>query len=472
MSASNQSFASIAPVLPEAHSEARFPRSAMVGGALNAIVVSWLLAWWHDNFPLPSIVLFFIALLYVALATLAAAAGARYYWKRAKFRSRFTLPQLIWTWAAAWVWAPAVVLLLRRDLYWAPLLAAVAAALPACVMHWLRVPSNRMRAVEEPKTNQAIFAATLQPVPFDWHGTAIAACVYLACAAFSDGDTLIACAIAAIGAFLFADQRAAAFDSTAEAMLTPQRMQKRLIWSAVLAVIATMLALAPGKHGSAADISAAVRAVHAATTKQTRGNAAPGLGDYRSVILWPVRPKDQLIVPSELLNSTPLTQQKTIQFTGAYWYFQAPETEPGPHAHLAHGDPLKVSIRTVNLRPITMQAHQNLAKPIRLSTVREIDVTTLNQDNERGMLSIGLLLTDSGLPQRQALNLGIKPLPSSEPEHFQVKTTPVEETLRFAVPPQARSRRFDGITVLIVPDITRMNTGARVAIDSFNLIPR
>lgn len=472
MSASNQSFASIAPVAPGTESEARFPRSAMIGGVLNAIVASWLLAWWHDNFRLPSVLLFFIALFYVALATLAAAAGARYYWKRAKFRSRFTLPELMGTWAAAWVWAPAVVLLLRRDLYWAPLLASVAAALPACAMHWMRVRSNRMLAVEEPKTNQAIFAATLQPIPSDWHGAIIAACVYLACAAFGNRYPLIACAIAATGAFLFAGQRAAAFDSSAEAMLTPRRTQKRLIWSAALAVLATMLALAPGKRNGGIDVSVPIKAVHAATAKQARVNAGGGLGDYQSVILWPVRPKDQLIVPADLLNSTPLTQQKTIQFTGAYWYFQAPETEPGPLAHVTHGDPLKVNIHTVNTRPLIMQAHQSLAKPIRLSTVREIDITTLNHDNERGILSIGLVLTDSGLQQKQALNLGIKPLPSTEPEHFQFKTIPTEETLRFAIPVQARLRRFDGITVLIVPDVTRMSTGAKVAIDSFNLIPR
>lgn len=470
VTASSQSFASIAPVRAEAESVARFPRSAMAGGVLNAVVVSWLLAWWHDSFRLQSAVLFFIALFYVALATLAAAAGARYYWRRAKFRSRFTLPELVWTWAAAWVWAPAVVLLLRRDLYWTPLLAALAAALPACAMRWMRVQSNRMFPAEEPTAGQPIFAATLQPIPSDWHGAVIAACIYLGCAAFSDNDTLIACAAAAIGAFLFAGQRAAALDGRAEAMSTPRRTQRRLIWSAALAVLATMLALVPGKHGDGAEVSAAVKAANAAA-KKAGENGGGGLSNYRSVILWPLKPKDQLIVPASLLHAAPLTRQQTIRFSGAYWYFQAPQTEPGPHAHTAHGDPLKVDIHTVNYRPLMMQAHQSLAKPIRLSTVREIDVALLNSDNRRGLLSIGLLLTDSDLPQGRALNLGIKPLPSSEPEHFQVKIAPVEETLRFAIPAQARARRFDGITVQILPDATRMNRGAKVAIDSFDLVP-
>lgn len=197
-----------------------------------------------------------------------------------------------------------------------------------------------------------------------------------------------------------------------------------------------------------------------------------GPGDYQSVILWPLKPEKQLIVPSDLLNASPLTQPQTIRFSGEYWYFEAPADEPGPNAHLAHGNPLDVSIRTVNARPLMMQAHQKIAKPIRLSTVRELDVTLLNRDNDPGLLSIGIVLTDSARIDKTGLNLALQPLTSTQPDHFTMKTVPVSEKLLFAIPPQSRQRRFDGITVLILPDASRMHSGARVAIDHFDLVPR
>jgi hypothetical protein len=441
----------------------------MAGGVLNALVAAWLLAWWHDSFALPRFVILLIAAAYVAVSALAAAAGARYYWRRSKFRSRYTLEELVLTWGAAWVWAPAVVLLLRRDLFWAPTLAAVAAALPACTMRWLQVKAERGQADGKTieRAPQPIFTETLQPIPWDWRGTAIAMCVYAALAAYFDVDSLIACAAAAVAAFLFAGQRAAALDERAERLTTRERARGQLAWSAMLAILATTLALLQGPHrgGSAVDAVAA-------KVKKADVNEPSGLGNYNSVILWPQKPEKQILVPPDLLPAAPLVNQQTIRFTGVYWYFEAPADEPGPHAHVAHGNPMDVSIRTLNPRPLMMQAHQKLGKPIRLSSMRAMDVTLLNRDNDRGTLSIGVILTDSTQGDKIGVNLGLQPLPSSEPEHFTIKTAPVTETLRFQIPAQPRTRQFDGITVMIFPDASRMHSGARVAIDHFDLAPR
>jgi hypothetical protein len=132
---------------------------------------------------------------------------------------------------------------------------------------------------------------------------------------------------------------------------------------------------------------------------------------------------------------------------------------------------MDVSIRTLNTRPLMMQAHQKLAKPIRLSTVRAIDVTMLNRDNDPGTLSIGVVLTDSAFDTKTGLDLGLRPLASTQPDHFSVKTLPVSEKLHFTIPAQSRQRRFDGITIMILPSASRMHSGAHVAIDHFDLVP-
>jgi hypothetical protein len=462
---------SIDPASAKTEGVARFPRLAIVSGIVNALLAAWLLMMWHNSFHLPSAALILPALVYVACSVLLAVAGARYYWRQAKFRSSFTQQELILTWAAAWVWMPAIVLFLRRDFIWAPMLAAIAAALPAYSMQWLRTKAER--ALPSDTTGQPalqpMFASTLQPIPWDWHGVIIAICVYAACASFWDGDTPLACIIASAGTFLFARRHAIAWDSRAEILSSPHRARTRLIWSSLLAVLITALALMPGQQGSAGfDILS----VAAKAKKKPDVTEPGGLGSYHSVILWPVKREKQLIVPPDLLNAAPLTQPQTIRFSGEYWYFESPAEEPGPNAYNDHGNPMDVSIRTVNTRPLMMQAHQKLAKPIQLSTVRAMDVTMLNRDNAPGVLSIAVTLTDSASADKTGVNLGLQPLVSTQPDHFTVKTVPVSEKLHFVIPPQSRQRRFDEITVTILPSTSRMHSGARVAIDHFDLVPR
>jgi hypothetical protein len=461
---------SIDPASVDTEGVPRFPRLAIFSGIVNALLAAWLLMMWRNSFQLSFAALLVPALAYVACSALFAAAGARYYFRRAKFRSAFTQKELLFTWAAAWVWLPAIVLFLRRDFIWAPLLAALAAALPACSMQWLRTKAERASAPSQLPAPylQPIFAATLQPIPWDWNGVIIAICFYAACSSFADGDTPLACIIAPIGAFLFAQLRAAAWNGRAEALSSSRHAQTRLIWSALLAVLVTALALMPGQQGSTGF---AIPSVAAKAAKKPDVTEPGGLGSYHSVILWPNKPEKQLIIPPDLLNAAPLTQPQTIRFTGEYWYFESPAEEPGPNAHTAHGNPMDVSIRTLNTRPLMMQAHQKLAKPIRLSTVRAIDVTMLNRDNDPGTLSIGVVLTDSAFDTKTGLDLGLRPLASTQPDHFSVKTLPVSEKLHFTIPAQSRQRRFDGITIMILPSASRMHSGAHVAIDHFDLVP-
>jgi hypothetical protein len=49
---------------------------------------------------------------------------------------------------------------------------------------------------------------------------------------------------------------------------------------------------------------------------------------------------------------------------------------------------------------------------------------------------------------------------------------PVKEVLRFAVPAGAHLRRFDDLTVQFILAPRHARTGAKVSLESFELIPR
>ena len=467
MASSNQSLISIAPSSISVQPGARFSRFAVSAATLNALLAARLLTWWHSSFSQPPTFLVLPACAYIAVSALAAVATARY-WNRARLRTRLSTRELVMAWIAGWVWAPAIVLLERRDSLWAPLLTALAAALPACAMHWLSV---RTIAADQPATHHepaALFEETLRPVPWDFRGMWVAVCIYAAVAAYTHDDTLLSCALAAAATFLFAARRAEAWDAHAATLSSDRNARIRLLYSLALAILITTLALIPGLQRTFGGIPVP----NIAPAKKSPANVInPGLGDYSSIILWPMPPRKQILAPVNPLAAATLTATKTIRFTGPYWYFQAPELEPGPQAHVAHGNPLDASIHTVNRRPLMMQAHQDLGAPVSLSSVGEVDVAMENRDNEPGVIQIEVQLIDISAIDKSPITLGMLPLASSQPEHFAPKTASVEETLRFKVPRHVAIRRFDRINVVIHPDVHRIEDGVKVAIDHFDLLP-
>jgi hypothetical protein len=233
----------------------------------------------------------------------------------------------------------------------------------------------------------------------------------------------------------------------------------------------------PHRNASGDAAFAADRA-DSANQKNRRGTVAQsslGSGGFESVILWPIPPKKQIIppvpAPTNLLGPEK-SRPMVIRFDGAYWYFQPPDTRPGRTAHQAHGNPLSVNIEANNSFPLMMEAHQRLIGPVRLSRCAEIDVEIQNRDNVRGPLSLGLVLADSGLPNRPSLFLGKKEIETSMPGFFYYKTAPAFETIRFAIPAAAPIRKFDEITVMLLPELEHSMIGPKVAIEEFELLPR
>jgi hypothetical protein len=135
------------------------------------------------------------------------------------------------------------------------------------------------------------------------------------------------------------------------------------------------------------------------------------------------------------------------------------------------GTPLIHDFQTNNFVRLIMDAHQTLGASIPLARCREIQVDILNRDNRPGAINLAVLLSDSTQPANQ-LYLGQQPVVSSQPGNFAVKSSPAGETLRFPIPTPAKIRKFDEITVMFLPDDANYDSGSKVAIDQFQLIPR
>jgi hypothetical protein len=160
-----------------------------------------------------------------------------------------------------------------------------------------------------------------------------------------------------------------------------------------------------------------------------------------------------------------------IRFDGPYFFFQ-PGRRPGSDAHQAKGSPLGVRIMSANDRPLLIEAHQRLSSPIPVARCYAMDVEIRNRDNVAGAIALAVLLRDTTQPRKEPLYLGERPIESMQPGQFVVKTKPVGETLRFAIPERRDFRKFDEITVMLLPDIEHALLGPKIAIEQFRLYPR
>ena len=159
-----------------------------------------------------------------------------------------------------------------------------------------------------------------------------------------------------------------------------------------------------------------------------------------------------------------------IPFDGPYWYFKFPGESPGPMARNAHGDPLKVNVRSTDTSPLLMEAHQYLAGPVDLSCCRELQVIFRN-DASLGASQVGILLTDSHAKSKSSQSLGIKPIASYSSDQTPQNTSPLEETVSFPIPKPGTIKQFDQITVALLPRYPYATAGRKVAIEKFIMIP-
>jgi hypothetical protein len=119
-----------------------------------------------------------------------------------------------------------------------------------------------------------------------------------------------------------------------------------------------------------------------------------------------------------------------------------------------------------------MDADQRLAGTVRLARCRAVEIDVENNDNRAGTIKLALMLTDGSSAHPRTLSLGERPILSTRPENFSMKAAPVMETLRFALPKDTFLRKFDEITVLVLPDDAHFFVAPKVAVVQFKLLPR
>ena len=350
---------------------------------------------------------------------------------------------------------------------WAAALSAVGgAAMAACL--WGMAPKVEGADAWEEWAEGPRFADLPAPDSGRSQALAIAVCVELAAVLVNRGEVFLATALAGVAAFLFVWKRLASFDAKAREGFTEPMVR------ASAAFVLAMLILIPLLLARFVRMNGGVETRAQAATRPDADKGDPA-DPYRGIVLFTVQDKSKELPPVPMerdLLRTGTKKPLVIRFDGSYWYFQAPQHGPGIHPHLAHGDPVAVSIYSTGWVPLAMQAHQTLAEAVDLRSVGAMQVAVRNGDNRRGRIDMGLLLTDSTAPGKPSMYLGTEPIVSTEPDRFTFKAHPVSEEVRFAIPQRRGIRTFDEVTVLFFPDGDRMTLGARVGIEQFELMPR
>jgi hypothetical protein len=161
-----------------------------------------------------------------------------------------------------------------------------------------------------------------------------------------------------------------------------------------------------------------------------------------------------------------------IPFNGVYWFFKAPDLQPPKSSRQAHASPETVEIRSVDRRPLSIEAHDHLGQLIDLNCCRSIQVAIRNADRYPETVSLELLLVNTSLPDKPSQSLGRIMVKSSRPWKLYDKPSVSNETLNFAIPANRLLRRFDEVRVVFRLDRARADAAAKIAIDHLVLVPR
>ena len=105
-----------------------------------------------------------------------------------------------------------------------------------------------------------------------------------------------------------------------------------------------------------------------------------------------------------------------------------------------------------------------------MTCCREIQVVFKN-DVSLGAMGVGISLTDTRSRGKMSQMLGVRFVDANPLQYGQAKGAPVEETLTLSFPAHSRIKRFDEITVALLPDPRRMTAGRKVAVERFVILP-
>jgi hypothetical protein len=300
------------------------------------------------------------------------------------------------------------------------------------------------------------------------------------------GHIFFTCVLLSISFFLMGWRLDFHLDKIRRVATDIRLLRQRILRQYLVAVLITALTLIPFLRGEswAKGFSLVLGSGSIMQERTARAQRLAAVGEDDSfvgiILLPPPQKKAEIVLPkphADWIGTWTESQPLVIPFDGPYWYFKPPEREPGLRAHVVRGKSTDANIHSTDRRPIVMEAHQFLGTAIDRSCCREIQVAITNADTSPGRISLGVSLVNSTLPnpsliKGQAETLGVKVIQSSEPEHFSMKRSPVEEVLTFPIPPGGKIPQFDQIRVLFLPAPERSSGAAKVAIRNFRFVPR
>jgi hypothetical protein len=348
---------------------------------------------------------------------------------------------------AIWI-APAYVLV-RAKSPW----AVVAIALFA----WVLTLNLRREAQERPQESRHLLAAM-----------ACGFAVQTAALAAGAGQVLAASVLAATVAAVVAW------------LLEPSPWQRRvmpLAIAALAAVLLTRASLSPYVAASAEDIGRRARRIRIPKPEEPPPGLSVELGStFESIILWPETDTKTTLVPplpalAAKLAAPDRSHPLSIPFYGAYWILQQQYRQPPPNAAILRGKADERTFRDTNLRPLTMEAHQNLGTLLPLSCCGSIELAIRNADNSPGSVTIELLLSNT-LEGARTVSLGRQPVLTTGRWNRGREQGSKSEVLRFPLPAHAAISTFDEFSIRFHLSPIRAYRAARIAIERFVLVPK
>jgi hypothetical protein len=470
------------------HTVKRFFAFMVGAGLINALLAGILLCRLPELRSPTFSTLLARSILHIVIGVIAGVGGSWLYWKNpsSPFRERSPIPFPLFALvcASGWIWVPPMAIYSEQLSPATAIVAAIGAVFLAIGLRYATlsvfVPAAPDAASYKSEEDAELFSQSLYRAPWEAQGYVISFLLYAGGCALAVRLNLAAAALFALCAFLFVWKQTLVKGHDLDSKHQYRRAALRLACVALPALLVTVWALLDGvthrdlvpEMNAAASVGSRNSTSEGANQKAKSESSVRG--GYESLILWPVPEKKQIVPPiPEISFLAPgTTQPLVIPFNGQYWYMQPPNKIPGPTAHRAHGTPIGEEIASLNSKPLIMDAHQTLGSAIPVARCREIQVEIENRDNRIGVVGLAVLLTDGASSKSPTLYLGQQSIVSTEPEHFSYKSEPVFETLRFSVPASAKMRRFDEITVMMLPDVDHALVGPKIAIKQFQLFPR
>jgi hypothetical protein len=453
------------------------PWSVVLAGFVAAEITAYVLCTLPPPHTQPWITLLFRSIAYVAFTAAAGALGIFVANSLGDKKTRFRPALLIKLVGAGWLFFPCIALLYRQYSLWIILAIAIASFPIARSLNQLAsVLATREPAALHPLTADHPDLPSLNGLPraeFNPLTTLlIGVCAQGALIYTFNGSFLVAGAL--LSGFIFLTVwRWSALTGRRKRKATTLRTRIQL---GTFAILLTFLALIQWSSGGGQARIPQIGLPHKppSTDRDPSGTSQANSGYYGIILLPPPAKKVVVAPPPDVSSSQAVSVAKplVIPFDGPYWYFRAPNKQPGAKAHVAHGKSTEVNIHSTDRAPLLMEAHQNLGLPIDLHCCREIDLAIVNADVRPGQITLGLLLTDSTSPATPSLYLGEEPILSSQPLQIPLDRPAVKETLRFLIPPAGKLAHFDKITVIFLPDSRRAAAGAKVAVENFTLLPK